>query len=497
MTVWSAQQGDIFSWFKKDPAFFSVNQNHLVVRARAGTGKTTTIIEAIKWAVEKKILLCAFNRRIMLELQARVTGGHVDVKTLHGLGYSYVMAVWHRIGVDNKGERAAKLTADVTDGTVPEVILRLITKLHTLGRETVPHARRVDDLLELAYNFECVPENGWADHYPVEWIVEKALAAMYLAARVKPAAIDFADMIFLPVRNHWIKPRYDMVVVDEAQDMTTAQLELATRSCRGRIVIVGDDRQAIYGFRGADSDSLDRLKLELNAKELGLTTTYRCGKNIVALAKQLVPDYNAYEKNGDGEIFKINPGELQDKISLGSFVLSRKNAPLINVAMSLLRRGIRARIAGRDIGAGLQALIKRLAKGDAAYSIDAFLAKLDVWEQREVNKAVAAKRETRVTLVQDQAETLRALSEDVETVEEVSRRIAGLFTDDGLGEAGVVTCSSVHKAKGLEANTVFVLEDTFFPVTRQEEANIRYVAITRARQQLYLVSDFYKKEEAA
>ena len=68
-----------------------------------------------------------------------------------------------------------------------------------------------------------------------------------------------------------------MVVVDEAQDMTSAQLEIAVGACKrgGRVVIVGDDRQAIYGFRGADSGGLDRLKKLLKAKELGLTTTYR------------------------------------------------------------------------------------------------------------------------------------------------------------------------------------------------------------------------------
>jgi superfamily I DNA/RNA helicase len=97
--------------------------------------------------------------------------------------------------------------------------------------------------------------------------------------------IDFTDMIFLPVANNWIRPQYDMVVVDEAQDMNTCQLAIAQGLARNRVVVVGDDRQAIYGFRGADSGSLDRLKDELKATELGLTTTYRCGRGIVALAQ--------------------------------------------------------------------------------------------------------------------------------------------------------------------------------------------------------------------
>jgi len=90
-------------------------------------------------------------------------------------------------------------------------------------------------------------------------------------------------------------PTYDLVVVDEAQDMTASQLQLAIQSCRkgGRIAIVGDDRQAIYSFRGADSKSLDRLKGILKAKELGLTTTYRCPKRVVEIASRYVPDFRA------------------------------------------------------------------------------------------------------------------------------------------------------------------------------------------------------------
>jgi len=94
-------------------------------------------------------------------------------------------------------------------------------------------------------------------------------------AKERTPVIDFADMIFLPLVHRWVRPWFDLVVLDEAQDWTRAMLQLVRGCCRrdGRICIVGDDRQAIYAFRGADSSSLDRLKAELKAAELGLKTT--------------------------------------------------------------------------------------------------------------------------------------------------------------------------------------------------------------------------------
>jgi superfamily I DNA/RNA helicase len=94
--IWSAQQEAIFGWFENSlvpPGTFSQN---LVVRARAGTGKTTTILEAILHAPEAKILLCAFNKRIAEELTARLsaTGSNAVAKTLHSVGFGLVSSDW-------------------------------------------------------------------------------------------------------------------------------------------------------------------------------------------------------------------------------------------------------------------------------------------------------------------------------------------------------------------------------------------------------------------
>lgn len=503
--VWSDQQIAIFNWFE-------TGSNHLVVRARAGTGKTTTITEGVNRAPEQNIVLCAFNKRIAEELTLKVTNPNATVKTLHSLGFACVRRFRPSVRILNGNERADWLAETVCGPHAPDAIKRLVSKLHSKGREIVPHARVIGDLTSTAEEFECEPDEQWSqcqqcgqprdgrehaadnnfrhdyDGFDLEYVESKALAAMELAATDQSRGIDFADMIFLPVRNHWLSKTYDLVVVDEAQDMTTAQLEIAQGICNGRICVVGDDRQAIYKFRGADSESLDRLKAELNADELGLTITYRCGRRIVEEAQALVPDFEAGPNNPDGAITYLNddPQVLLNTVALGDFVLSRVNAPLVSLAMMFLRNNKRARIAGRDIGAGLKALIRKLSKGRAAKSVPELLAKIAVWKEREVDRMLKAKKEDRADAIRDQAEVLISLTDGAKSVADVEARIDALFTDDGLGQAGVITLSSVHRAKGLEANRVFVLASTLRN-NDQEELNIAYVAITRAKQELVYV----------
>lgn len=512
--TWTDEQNPIFRWFADGAAA------NLVVRARAGTGKTTTIIEGIRHAPEGRILLCAFNKRIATELQERLSNPAAEAATLHSVGYGCVRRYWEGVRIANGREREQALVQEVCGGKHPDAMLKLVGKLCTKGREMAPFAHEPGDLAALAEAFECVPDEDWADDgYDVAWVEKYALAAMALAADKKPArGIDFADMLYLPVRNRWLHGRYPLVVVDEAQDMNATQLRIARGVAKGRICVVGDDKQAIYAFRGADSGSIDRLKHELHATELTLTTTFRCGKRIVAAAQQYVPDFQAAPINPDGEVRTLLQSQLAAEVEIGDAVLSRKNAPLASTALRILRTGKRCRIEGKDIGAGLTALVNRLAKGKAKDSMPEFLGKLAVWERRETERAereLGERAEARIETIVDKAATLRALAEGLSGVPELIARIGNLFADD---KRPAVVCSSVHKAKGLEWERVYLLQDTFSPALpcecghwpgahgeregckrcgcsrfiedaarRQEEDNVAYVAITRAKSTLVWV----------
>lgn len=494
LRTWSIQQESIFD--------FTVNSNgHLVVRARAGTGKTTTIVEAVKrWLAAnpgKTAILCAFNKTIAAELQSRFAGHtNVEVKTLHAIGYACCRRFRDNLKVEFGKARADALAARVCGKSAPDTIVRMVSKLHTLGREIAPHATKLGDLTAIAIQHECEPDEVWERAgFGAEYVETRALQAMELAADVKSGdTIDGSDMIFLPVRNGWLVKQWDLVVVDEMQDMTVAQLEIALGSVNdgGRVIGVGDDRQAIYGFRGADSGSLDRIKGELVAAELGLTVTYRCGRSIVEIACGWVPDFEAGPNNPEGAVSTIAAEKLVAAAGPGDFILSRVNAPLVATAMSLLRAGKRARVAGRDIGKGLTTLLLRMK----AKSVPDLMAKIETWENREVTRQEAkmsattnGKREAikaKIEAIRDQAAMLTNLADGAKNVQEVLDRAEALFSDDGLGAAGVITCSSVHKAKGLEADRVFILRSTLRE-TSVEEQNICYVAVTRAKKELVWV----------
>lgn len=502
--MWSAQQQAIIDEFR-------TGRRHVVVRARAGTGKTTTICGGVEVAPEEFILVTSFTRRITDELKTRLEGTKATVTSLHGVGNQALTrsAAWRKARVAD--DRARQLTDAVCPPKIYASTRRNISKLHTKARELYPHCTGPEELVELALVNDCV-QPGEA----VETICEYAYLAM-LKAMEPVTGIDFADMIYLPLRLGLVRPRFDLIVVDECQDMSDPQLEIAQLSLEqhGRMVVVGDDRQAIFGFRGADSGSLDRLKSELGAEEFGLTTTYRCGTTIVDLAQRLVPDIVAQADAHEGSVQHVDAVALFSKVRPGDFILSRTNAPLVRIVMALLRAGQRAKVEGRDIGKHLLGLHQRFCKyGDIA-DIETWELNLDDWMAREIARADKADLPARADMVRDQGDTLRAISDGARNTSEIADRIAALFEDTD-GRRDFVIGSTVHKAKGLEADRVWMLVDTFGmavacmcghrhgrgasacakcecrdyrPQTQAalEEENVRYVAITRAKQDLFLV----------
>ena len=479
--TWSAQQETVFSWFSTP----NPDEPNAVINAYAGTGKTTTLLEGCRRAPERSILVCAFNKRIAEELTTKAGDTRIQAKTLHAIGFQCIKRFRDRLILAKGTERADGLAKEVCGQRAPDTILKLVSKLHTKAREMKPHATQPGELIDIAVQFECEPGDEWANTaYTLDYVCQKAVDAMEIASKVESGGtIDFSDMVFLPVRNGWLVPMWDLAVVDETQDMTTAQLEIVQGVCRGRIGVVGDRNQAIYAFRGADVESLDRLKAELNAVEMGLTVTYRCARAIVREAQRYVPDFEAGPDNPEGSVTTITGDKLVGAAAPGDFVLSRLNAPLVSVAMTLLRAGKRTRVAGRDIGAGLKTLVRKFK----ARSVPEFLQRVSAWEEREALRLKAAKRDSsKIEAVHDQAEMLVSLADGAKNVDEITSRIDALFTDDGLGDQGLVTCSSVHRAKGLEANRVFVLRDTLRS-NSVEEDNISYVAITRAKLELVYV----------
>lgn len=478
---WSEEQNAIFSWFKS-------GTGNLVVQARAGTGKTTTIKEAFSHAPEAQLLYAVFNKKNQREAVEKITDPRVEVRTLHSLGFLFIKRMWKDAKPDDNVEfaRVERVVSRV-DPEVLNTIVKLVgfCKNLTVG---IPDVNEVLDIIDA--RDITVPDEFAAQFTPMR-LATVAIEAMRLALeRDQIGRVSFNDMVWLPVAAGWVKPIFDLVVVDEAQDMNMPQLLMAERACRenGRICIVGDDRQAIYGFRGAASDGMHMMKVRLNATQLGLTTTYRCPKSVVALAQTIVTDYTAAPAAPEGEIVETSLDKAIAELKVGDAVVSRLNAPLMSIALKLLRNGIPARIEGRDIGKQLVAMVRKLR----AKSVPDFLKKVTAWADKQTARIQASGGQyvqSKVELVQDQAVMLITVAEGCENVAAVEKKITDLFEDSDNTRREAVVCSSVHKAKGLEWNTVCMLEETFKNKDKSpEEANIFYVAVTRSKNKLVRAS---------
>jgi len=474
---WSAEQQAIFGWF-------ATGTGALVVQARAGTGKTTTIKHAFTVAPEATMLYAVFNKKNQKEAAEKITDNRVDVRTLHSLGFMFIKSVWSNAQPDDFIEMD-RITA--VSPSIPEEPASAVEKLVGFAKNlfiTVPSVGELEALAADRNIFsgqEAEADGGWT----VNRLATVAQAVMSISLVRDPAGrVSFNDMVWLPVAANWVKPRYDLVTVDEAQDMNAPQLEMAVRAVKtgGRVCIVGDDRQAIYGFRGAASDGMGLMQTRLNAATLGLTTTYRCPSKVVAIANEIVPDYVAAPTAPEGIVDDIEGHALVQSATVGDAILSRLNAPLMTTCLALLRAGTPARIEGRDVGKQLVNMVRKFK----AKSVPDFMRKLETWGDKQKARTTGKNKAAKCQLIDDQVATLAAVAEESSSVADIVSRILSLFEDSDKATRPSVVLSSVHKAKGLEWNRVFVLASTF-KKTSDEERNIYYVAITRTKKHLTFV----------
>lgn len=479
--TWNEHQEEIFH------AVESTDDN-LVISAYAGTGKTTTIVEALSRVdPNQRIIFVAFNKAIQTELAKRCPG-FVDVKTLHSVGYGTI--------AQNLGKRF-QVDAQKAGGILKTVLGNLQELLRTQQPRGI-HDRAVFGktlkLVGLCKNLLEHDPEGIAkvctrfaiddEDIPTDTLV--SLAATVLQGCAEDlTTIDFDDMVWLPAFKKWKPRRYDLIVIDEAQDLNPAQLYLIeqmarpVRGRRSRVIAVGDDNQAIYGWRGAGTGVLNQIASIFNAKQFPLPVTYRCGLEIVKEARSVVPDFQAHKSTGNGIVRRVQANNLDPE--RGDFVLSRTNAPLIRLCLEFLRQRMPAVIVGKDIADGL----KRLVKQSKTSTIDDLLDWLALYQRRMTKKLDDEKRLEQII---DQCACLRALSEAYDggdSAHALTADLDSLFSDRDA--SNMIMLSTVHKAKGLERDRVWMLRDTFNSGKTREENNIFYVAVTRASRELVYV----------
>lgn len=518
---------------------------HLIIEARAGTGKTTTLIEGLKrvkgieslftpspqqdkvWnsmslssPYAQTICFVAFNTAIASVLKNRVPAG-CEAMTMHALGRKALFRAFGNLELNQ--DRLNNLVSDELGENIRDIrrykgeLLNGINKVVKLckqnlvgfidGKLNIEGTDWDTDLEELSADND-LELNGNAQR--IFKLVPKILNR---CIDVRHGEIDFEDMYWLSIALDLPVPKYDLLLVDEAQDLNRCQQQLALKAGR-RLILCGDPKQAIYAFAGADSRSMPRMSEILSATDRGcetlpLTVTRRCGKAIVDEARKIVKDFEAHESNGPGKVghyrfegdYKsdLPDNEMKSRmgyschVSDGDMVICRTNAPLVSQCFRFLKEGRKANIQGKDIGTGLIKLIDRMK----CVTVVELFAKLDDWYHAESRKESAKRNpnEARLIALSDKFECLKCFCEDRTTVAEVKQRIETIFTDESQGG---VLFSSGHKAKGLEAKRVFILKikggEIPHPMAkteaaREQEMNLYYVMITRAIEELYFVTN--------
>lgn len=483
-------------------AFWSAltgGRSHILLEARAGSGKSSSSLEGLRRVLaadpSARWRYAAFNKSIADEFRPKAPS-QVEVATLHSFGYQSIRAAFGRVQVD-AGKTAMLLDAAFPGLRESNMGLRArVIKAVGLAKNVLIEVVDFDTLLALAVEHGCEPDLDDRSQF------FRLVALVMERSRVTTSVIDFDDMIWFPVVHSLSFPLFDGLVVDEAQDLNPVQHQLATRMAgSGRIVVVGDPYQSIYAFRGADPDSIPLMSQRLRETDRGLeqyplTVTWRCPRSHVELARRIVPDLEAAPNASGGRIdHDLAWDAMLAEVEPGEMVLCRVNGPLVKGCLALLRNGRKAVVRGRDFGNELAALVRRLGKtGDLA----SLTRKLCRWRDSEILRLTESDApDSRIESVSDQVECLLAISETCDTIQDVLDRLQSLFGDPGTIARVVsdpvqpVVFSTIHRAKGLECDTVFVIDTPFrrprTQVQEQQERNIRYVAMTRSKHRLAFV----------
>lgn len=250
--------------------------------------------------------------------------------------------------------------------------------------------------------------------------------------------------------------------------------------------LVTHNCQAIYGFAGADCDSMDKIQAAINPIILPLTINFRCGKNIITEAQKIVPEIKAFDGAIDGEVIQgMTMDDFERIFQYGDCALSRLNRVIIPICFRLIKKGLKATIAGRDFGA----MLKNMVRDFKCTSIEEFYSAIERWQERQLKYA---KSDQATEAINDRYDCLKFFADNSDTVEQIITRIDKIF-DDSQGEGFKLSTS--HRSKGMEWDNVYILDSTNFMKTHpnmqswevQQLRNLYYVSITRAKKKLGFV----------
>ena len=457
----------------------------LQVKAVAGSGKTSTGMGALAvLPPDTRARMFAFNTDVVAELVLKAPD-FVDGRTFNQAGHR-ACARFSRITFNQ--DKVKDLIHTNYGRQIGLKMTNAIRKVVSFAKHSglVPESfKRVPLGCDYATEerLRQIVNGLWLD----EDLESEAVAAMakdILEESVLVAnVIDYDDQVYLPVVKHYPVERFPFVFVDESQDLNRIQQLFAMKCVArgGRVLTCGDERQAIYAWRGADAKSMETMRTMFDCDALPLSVSFRCPKEVVLEAKKFCPEIESAPEAKAGLVSRTSVLD-GNSLTESDFVLCRYNAPLFTLGRQLIKRRIPCQLKNRSAIAEIITLIKKME----ASNLPDLVSAIRDWELREIEKAQAADQDERVEAIMDRADCVRAFTEDAK-YNDVPSLLDDI--DRTFAHKKGVELSSIHRAKGLERDRVFILETKLSK--GPQENNLRYVAITRSRDELIYVRPGY------
>lgn len=472
---------------------------NMIVKACAGSGKTSVIVNLIKLIdSNKKLLFIAFNREIVNELKHRIGPlSNVDIMTYHSLGY-LILKENLKLSLKDVDEYKYKTYVKNNIANLSEINISSLSK-----PKFNAYINNIIKLIDYSrYNLcqNVIEINNISERYGIISIADEfnVVDKVLKWGQNNYNTIDYTDMVWLPIELNLCTKKYlyDWVFIDESQDMSYIQQKLFLKTFKRntRFVSVGDEYQTINLWAGASETALKDLESIPNTKIFNLPITYRCPKSIVELAKKYSSNIEAKDDAIQGTInfnASINDPQSND------MVLCRNTAPLIELYLKYLEQNKKCYIKGRNIYNNLIKLIEETNESSLNEMFNRLYEKLFFNRDKLMTQYNLdlhdASLSPQITNLYDSISSLKILSKGMTSIEELKNKINSIFLDsDGEG----VCLSTVHKAKGLEADNIFILCKSLMPskLAKKEwekitELNLIYVAITRAKKTLNFLNE--------
>lgn len=482
---------------------WETSNRNILIQAVAGSGKTTTLVEILK-RTQGKTLYIAFNKSIQTETQEKFEKNNLPqgkALTLHALGYSALRAAYTKIELsDSKNwdmikelEKRLPIYFNLKSGFYKnyEEIMKL--KFCLIDMNDVSRSYLEDDP-DTIFNIMEDMDKSKFDNDNVDlgllWSELKIIRDEFEQKR--PLVIDFNDMIYLPAKYNIyipIQPKY--LLLDEAQDFNLTQHKLIDNLIsQGDIekwIAVGDRNQSIYGFSGAYAESFDLFKSKDNTIELPLDICYRCPVSITKEANKVYDVMIPFKEELGLILTSVNKKILKQYPD--ALVICRNKRQLIQLYFDLLTMDIPSKIMGDDIKGSIIRFLNSYKK----YTIKSTLEDID--SEIQDLKQKEHKTQKQIFLLDSLQENKKILvllhtNLGIRANQLVSDLIQSFLKIFENNNSSMILCT-IHKSKGLEADTVVFLNKDLIPhkFARSpqqliQERNLLYVALTRAKKNL-------------